>query len=62
MIVEKCVKYAKPVILATQVMESMISNISPTRAEANDVANALMLSGETSVGKYPVEINARYKK
>jgi pyruvate kinase len=63
MIVEKCIAQSKPVVIATQMLESMTKNISATRAEVNDVANsvidgadAMMLSGETSIGEHPTKV------
>ena len=69
MVVKKCMTAGIPVIIATQMMESMITNISPTRAEVNDAANsildgadAVMLSGETSTGRHPVKVIQAVKR
>ena len=68
-IVNKCRAFRKPVIIATQMLHSMIENPRPTRAEVTDIANAIfqrtdaiMLSGETASGKYPVEAVSTMRK
>ncbi|MBK8954836.1 MAG: pyruvate kinase [Saprospiraceae bacterium] len=68
-IINKCIQRARPVIVATQLMDSMIKQPSPTRAEVTDVANAVldgtdavMLSAETSIGEHPVKVVQAMKK
>jgi len=69
MIIKKCIQRARPVVVATHMMDSMINSPIPTRAEITDVANAVldgadavMLSGETSVGKHPAKVVEQMNK